>query len=280
MITGTTTATTISVLLPTLKASALASFTDVGPTRQLIANYAMPNGQLVLPNYGTLSVAALTEGVPIGTTQQMALTSGTLTAVKYGAKVFLSDEAVDRALKGGNEDLVAEAGRELGMAIGTQVDTLLVGLFDGFSNATGSAGTELTVAEFGKAIAKLRKQMAPQPYACVLHPYQAYNLMADLKVPSTSAARNLEQITARDFFEGYVLGVPVYTSANITVDGLDDAKGGMFNRDAIAFGVEKDITVEAEREIGTGWNIAATMRFAYVERKDDYGVKMLYDAAL
>lgn len=280
MANGTTTASTISALLPTLKAQALLSFTDTGPTRQLVANYDMPNGQLVLPNYGTISVAALTEGVPIGTTQQLALTSSTLTAVKYGAKVFLSDEAVDRATKGGNEDLVAEAGRELGMSLGTQVDTLLTGLFDGFSTSKGSAGTELTVAEFGKAIAALKYNQAPAPYAAVLHPYQAYNLFADLKVPSTSAARNLEQVTARPFFEGYVLGIPVYTSANIVVDGSDDAKGGMFNRDAIAFGVEQDIKIESERELGTGWYIAATMRFAYIERKDLYGVEMLYDAAI
>ncbi len=280
MATGNTTSSTISPLLPTLKAAALASFMDTGPTRQLVANYDMTNGSLVLPNYGTLSVAALTEGVPIGSVQQMSIGSATLSAVKYGAKVFLTDEAIERALRSGNEDLIAEAGRELGMAIGAQVDTLLVALFDGFSNSVGLAGTSLSVAEFGKAISTLRANNAPQPYYAVLHPHQAYDLFVDLKVPSTSAARNLEQVTARPFFEGYCLGVPVYTSANLTVDGSGDAKGGMFNRDAIAFGIEKDISIEEEREIGTGWYVAATMRFAYVERKDTYGVELYYDATL
>lgn len=280
MATGNTTSTVISSLLPTLKAAALRAFSDTGPTKQLVANYEMLNGSLVLPNYGTVSVSALTEGAPIGSVQQLSLSSATLSAVKYGAKVFLTDEALDRASRSGNEDLIAEAGYELGQAIGVQVDTLLVSLFDGFSTAVGSAGTELTVAEFGKAITALRTNNAPTPYAAVLHPKQAYNLFADLKVPSTSAARSLEQVTARPFFEGYVLGVPVYTSSNISVDASDDAKGAMFNRDAIAFGLEQDVRIETERELGTGWYVAATMRFAYVERKDLYGVEMLYDAAL
>lgn len=280
MATGTTTASDVSSILPTFLARALVASQEVGPMRNLVQNYEMQGGTLSLPEIGSLDVAALTEGVEIGSTQKLSTSAVTLTSGKYGGKALLTDEAINRA-KAGNYDLANEVAVAFGTSYGNTIDEALVDLFSGFSVGCGTAGTELTVAEFGKAPAKLKVAKAPAPYVCVLHPYQAYNLFKDLKVPDSSKGfpANFDNVL-RPFFESSLFNIPVFTDFNIDIDGSDDAYGAMFNPMALALGIENEMVVEQERVPGVGWNIVAWGRFAVVERKDAYGVYMLYDSAL
>jgi hypothetical protein len=275
-----TTYSDIQALVPSFVAFALTASRETGPMRNLVQTYQMQSGTLTLPETGTVNVAAMTEGVPLSTFTTLNVGSVTLTSGKYGGAVSISDEAVNRA-KAGNFDIIKEAATGLGTAFGIEIDKALVGLFAGLSNTVGSAGTELTVAEYGKALAKLRKNNVPTPYYCVLHPYQAYNLFKDLKAPDSSKGfpAGLDNAT-RPFFEQTLFNVPIFTDGNIVADANDDAHGAMFNPLCFALGIENELQVEVKRIESMGWEIYAWGRFAVAERKDAYGVGMFYDAAL
>lgn len=283
----TVSASDVSSLLPTLVAQALVSSREVGPMVNIVPRYTMNQGTLTLPEVGSLSVSALTEGVAINTSKKATVSGATLTAGKWGGGALITDEAFERA-KAGNFDLLNEYGVGFGIAYGQEIDKALVDLFSGLDTHIGTAGTELTLAELLKAPFKLRAAKIPGPFFGVLHPNQAYNLMKDIVAPDSTkgfpyaeslAAMGVDLNKAEPYFLRNFGGVPFYQDPFITVDGSDDAYGACFNPMALAFGVEKDMLIETEREIGVGWNVVVTGRWAVVERKGTYGTGMLYDAA-
>lgn len=280
------TASDVSALLPTLVAQALVSSREVGPMVNLVPRYQMDQGTLTLPNVGTLSVSALTEGVEVGLNKSATIGSATLTAGKWGGGAVLSDEAVRRALNG-NFDLLNEYAVGFGVAYGQEIDGALVDLFSGLDTHIGTAGTELTLALAMQAPFKLRAAKIPGPFFMVLHPNQGYNLVKDMVAPGTMTAPMVESLNAlgvdlngaKPYWLRDVIGVPCYYDPFIDVDGSDDAYGACFNPMALAYGVEKDMTIETERVIGVGWKVVITGNWAVVERKGTYGTGMLYDAA-
>lgn len=279
-------ASDVSSLLPTLVAQALVSSREVGPMVNLIPRYTMDQGTLTLPNVGTLSVSALTEGVKINTSKSATISGATLTAGKWGGGACLSDECVERAMKG-NFDMLNEYGVGFGVAYGQEIDGALVDLFSGLDTHIGTAGTELTLALCMSAPFKLRAAKIPGPYFTVLHPNQAYNLVKDMIAPGTMVAPMVESLNAlgvnvsgaAPYWVRDVAGTPIYMDPFIDVDTSDDAYGACFNPLAFAYGVEKEMQIEVEREIGVGWNVVVSGRWAVVERKGTYGTGMLYDAA-
>src|SRR5574343_2033391 len=121
----------INDLLPTIIANAVEHFETMPVAMNLIDNYPMAGNTLQIPTGDdTVSVYAMTEGVPMGTAQQMTTGNATITAAKYGAKVRITDEALkDARATGKVEYLTSRAGRELGIKLGKQANSLVTALF-------------------------------------------------------------------------------------------------------------------------------------------------------
>jgi hypothetical protein len=155
-------------------------------------------------------------------------------------------------------------------------------LFDGFSTALGGAGTEITVADIFKAAATLRNNKAQGDIFAVVHPFQAYQLKANLTNtfanPNGGDAQNTAMVNS---YVGTIAGVDIYESSNITVDGSDDAKGAVFSREALAIAMKRDFQIETQRDASLrAFELNATAVYGVGELDDTYGVEMLFDSAL
>ena len=229
-----------------------------------------------VPKYPAITAAALTEGTDMSSTT-VSTSSVSITVGEVGAQVVLTDLA---AMGAGNP--AEELGTVLGNAIATKMDVDLIALFDGFSTALGAAGQEITVADLFKAAATLRNAKAQGEIFAVVNPFQAYQLKANLTNtfanPNGGDAQNTAMVNA---YVGTIAGIDVYESANVSVDGNDDAKGAVFSREALAIAMKRDFQIEAQRDASLrAFELNATAIYGVGELDDSYGVEMLFDAAI
>jgi N4-gp56 family major capsid protein len=229
-----------------------------------------------VPKYPAIAAADLTEGTDMSATE-VSTSSVTIDVSEVGAQVVLTDMA---AFGAGNP--AAELGTVLGNAIATKMDQDLIALFDGFSTSLGATTQEITVADIFNAAARLKASKAPGQYSAVLHPYQAYQLKANMT--NTFANPNggdLQNEAMRTGFIGTVAGVNIYESANVTVDGSGDSKGAVFAPEAIAIAMKRDFNIETERNASLrAFELNATAVYGVGELDDSYGVEMYFDAGL
>ena len=240
-------------------------------------NIAGQAGKTVqIPKYPAITAAALDEGTAPADTD-VSTSSVTVTCAEVGNSVLLTDLA---AMGAGNP--ADELGTVLGNAIATKIDSDLIALFSGFSGALGSAGSEITVADLFKAAATLRANKVTGSMAAVVHPFQAYQLKAGLT--NTFANPNggdLQNEAMRNGYVGSIAGIDVYESANVAVDGSDDAVAAVFAPEALAIALKSEFNLETQRNATRrGTELVATAVYGVAELDDSYGVKITADAAL
>lgn len=274
-----TTSSTLDDLFVNIIAQARFTAEEESLMRNLVTVYnieAEAGMTVQVPKYPSIAAAGLTEGTDMSSTT-VSTSSVSITAGEVGAQVFLTDIAARGA---GNP--ADELGTVLGNAIATKMDKDIIALFDGFSTSLGAAAQEITAADIFKAAATLRANKAPGQYVAVLHPYQAYQLKANLT--NTFANPNggmVQNAVMERSFIGSLAGVDIYESANITVDGSDDAKGAVFAPEAMAVAMVQDFKLEPERDASNrGFELNATAVYGVGELDDSYGVEMLFDAAI
>tara|TARA_R100001460_G_scaffold94218_2_gene136254 strand:- start:565 stop:1398 length:834 start_codon:yes stop_codon:yes gene_type:complete len=274
-----TTSTTLDDLFANIIMQARFTAEENSLMAGLITRYDIGNvagTTIQVPKYPAVTAADLTEGTDMSSST--VSTSGVTVSVgEVGAQVLLTDMA---AMGAGNP--AQELGTVLGNSIATKMDKDIIALFDGFSTSLGGAGTEITVADLFKAAATLRSAKATGPVYAVVHPFHAYQLSANLT--NTFANPNggdLQNEAMRNGFVGSIGGIEVYQSANITVDGSDDAKGCVFTREAMCIAMKRDFNLETERDASNrAFELNATAVYGVGELDDSFGVEMLFDAAL
>lgn len=274
-----TTSSTLDDLFVNIIAQARFTAEEQSLMRNLVTVYnieAQAGTTVQVPKYPAIAAAGLVEGTDM-TSTTVSTSSVSISVGEVGAQVFLTDMATMGA---GNP--ADELGTVLGNAIATKMDKDLIALFDGFSGALGAAGSEVTAADIFKAAAMLRTAKAPGQYVAVLHPYQAYQLKANLT--NTFANPNAGEVqneVMRRSFIGSLAGIDIYESANIAIDGSDDAKGAVFAPGALALAMKKDFDLEPERDASNrGFELNATAVYGVGELDDAYGVEMLFDSAI
>jgi len=274
-----TTSTTLDDLFSDIIAAARFTAEEESLMMGLVTMYNIGGeaGKTIqVPKYPAVTAADLTEGTDL-TSTTVSTSSVDITVGEVGAQVVLTDLA---AMGAGNP--AEELGTVLGNSIATKIDSDLIALFDGFSTSLGAAAQEITVADLFKAAATLRTNKAQGEIFAVVHPYQAYQLKANLTNtfanPNGGDAQNTAMVNA---YVGTIAGIDVYESANITIDGNDDAKGAVFSREALAIAMKRDFQIEAQRDASLrAFELNATAIYGVGELDDSYGVEMLFDAAL
>ena len=276
------TTTSLNDLLPSIVAEAMFVANERSIMRGLVKNYSIPAGSgktITVPRYPVASAATITEGNEV--TDSTVSTDGvTLTVTTAGIRTLVTDLA--RASAASN--VVADVGRLFGEAIAKKMDQDLLALFSGFSTGVGDASTALSAATIAKAVATLRANAVPgDALACVVHPYVAYDLKANLT--NTFVNPNAGVVQNEAMAVGYVgtlFGVPVFESANIADTGTaGDYVGAVFHRDALGLAMIGDINIETQRRASyLGDDIVASAHYAVGELYDTYGVKITADSSL
>ena len=274
-----TTSSTLDDLFANIIAQARFTAEEQSLMLGLVPQYeigAQAGKTIQVPKYPAIAAADLTEGTDM-TSTTVSTSSVSITVGEVGAQVLLTDLA---AMGAGNP--ADELGTVLGNAIATKMDKDLIALFDGFSASIGAAGAEITVADIFKAAATLRANKVTGVINAVVHPYQAYALKANLT--NTFANPNggdLQNEAMRNGYVGTIAGVNIYESANVSIDGSDDAKGAVFAPEALAIAMKRDFQIEPERDASNrAFELNATAIYGVGELDDSFGVEVLSDAAL
>ena len=274
-----TTSSTLDDLFANIIAQARFTAEEQSLMMGLVTQYNIANeaGKTVqIPKYPAIAAADLTEGTDMSSTT-VSTSSVSVTVGEVGAQVVLTDMA---AFGAGNP--AVELGTVLGNAIATKIDTDLLSLFSGFSAGLGGAGTEITVADLFKAQATLRANKVTGNLAAVLHPFQAYQIKAGLTNtfvnPNGGDAQNAAMING---YVGTIAGIDIYESANVAVDGNDDAVAAVFAPEALAIAMKRDFGIESQRDASLrAFELNATAAYGVAELDDSFGVKITADAAL
>lgn len=203
----------------------------------------------------------------------------TLTPSEVGAQYLITDQRAESDPFGVQQ----AAAVELGQAIATKIETDLVGDFGSFTGGTvGAAGSAMTWGRFFAAAAQLRAQKAPGPVYAVLHPYHWHDLASEASIAGTNFnAPQFGDEVMRNRFVGMAAGVMIFESANIPVDGSDDAISGLFTPMALALDVRRAPRIEDERDASrraTELNLSAV--YAHGVWRPKFGVKMIADASI
>jgi len=276
------TTTTLNDLLPAITAEAMFVASERSIMRGLVKNYSIPAGQgktITVPRYPVQTAASLTEGNEVSDTN-VSTDGVTLTVGTVAIRTLVTD--LIRASAASN--VVADLGRLFGEAIAKKMDQDLMALFSGFSTGVGGASTAMSASLVANAVARLRANAVPSDaLACVVHPYVAYDLKANLT--NTFANPNAGIIQNEAMAVGYVgtlFGVPVFESSNIADTGTaGDYVGAVFHRDALGLAMIGDINIETQRRASyVGDDIVASAHYAVGELYDGYGVKITADSSL
>ena len=204
---------------------------------------------------------------------------GTLTPAEVIAQFILTDANIESD----PDNARNQAAQELGEAAAKKVDTDLLTVFSSFTVDTGTANSAFSSTIMADAISRLRAAYAPTgALRAVLHPYHWHDVFIETGVPAATYANKDEMTTQalRDYWMANYLGVPVYTSANIGVDGNDDAISAVFAPQAIALDIRRAYRVEPERDASLrAWELNATMVYAVgLGERPTWGVKITADA--
>lgn len=201
----------------------------------------------------------------------------TLSPGEIMAQSILTDRRIDTDPDEARQD----ASTELGNSIATKIDKDLCTTFTSFTAGKGSAGNSLSIAKCAAALSKLRTNNVPNPIYVVLHPYGWHDVWTELGQPAANQALlgDLANEALKAFFVGQMLAAKWFTSANIAIDGSDDAVGAAFHPDALAFDSRKSPTLEPDRDPSLrAWELNISAGYAYGVRRNAFGVKLTHDA--
>jgi N4-gp56 family major capsid protein len=278
---GSTTST-LNDLLPAITAEAMFVANERSIMRGLVKNYSIPAGSgktITVPIYPTQSAAAVTEGDEVSNTA-VSTNGVTLTVATVAIRTIITD--LVRASAASN--VVADMGRLFGEAIAKKMDQDLLALFGGFSVGVGGASTAMSAALVAQAVARLRANAVPSDaLACVVNPYVAYDLKANLTNTFANPNAGIVQNEAMSMgYVGTLFGVPVFESSNIADTGTaGDYVGAVFHRDALGLAMIGDISIETQRRASfVGDDIVASAHYGVGELYDGYGVKITADSSL
>ena len=208
-----------------------------------------------------------------------AASSGTLTPAVYGQMI----ELTNRRLRAEPGRAMREAGVHLGNTLASAVDTQLAGLFSTLTAGTvGTAGGTLTWANVFLAQANIRSKKVAGPYTCVLHPVQWYYLTSAASgVPTLMQSEAIKDSVVGTFYQASFGGIDFFVDANITSGTA--AVGAMFAREAMVLDIRQPFKIEpqyfAKISGNGGWELNASMEYAYGLYRPTYGATMIGTSA-
>lgn len=267
MASGYTTTDALADSLPTVISSARQVREFEGVMPQLVDKVTLGEGIGLSWNEVTLAqltAQTITETTELDNPQQMSDTMLTITPTVIGIETLLTDRVAARISK----NAFAKTGGLVQNAIQRKKDEDGLTMLDGATTALCGAGSTLTsghIAAGAYRITSNATEPGMKPIRCVLHGYQLKDIYDELVAGVGTYVVN-EGPTARVFQSGFTLpiaGAEVYEDGNITISSsTDDAKGGVFAKEAIVLVQGRAPRVETERkQIGGG----ATAFFHYDE---------------
>lgn len=283
------TSVTLNDLLPTIVQEAMFVANERSIMRGLVKNYTLGAAQgktVQVPIYPVQTAAALTEG------DDFSITAVSTDVATFNiGQVGIATMVTDLALNASASNVVADLGRLFGEAVAKKMDQDLMAQFANFTtNTIGSSSTTITAALVMQGITKLKNQgISTDGVVCVLHPSVAYDLKAALTsqgntVFTGGAYGDVANEAMRMGYVGQLFGVTVFESSNaplIAGGSAGDYQGAIFHRDALGFGLMRDISIETQRRArAIGTDVVCSAMYGVGTVYEQYGVSAVFDSTI
>jgi len=217
-----------------------------------------------------LTAQTVTETTVLDNPQQMSDSLMTITPTVTGIQTLITDRVASRL----NPKAYAQLGSLAQNAIQRKKDEDGLTVLDGATTSLPGAGNTLTSGHIASAVYRISSNTTEPgnpPYRCVLHGFQLKDIFDEI-VQGIGTYNVPEGLTARVFAEGFrgqIANAQLYEDGNISIDGNDDAKGGVFAQEAIILvqgRAPRTATVRRE-DIGGGSTVVYLYdEYAYGER--------------
>lgn len=199
-----------------------------------------------------------------------------LTPNLFAAQFYLSD----RRIRSDAFNVAQDAMRELGSGAASHVQLALTSKFSSLTGGTvGAAGGTATWGQLFAAVAKLKQQLAPEPYVGVLQIGQWYHLGTAV-VPAGAVAggnaQDLSNAVVNRWFVGRFYNTDWYVTADVATGTA--AVGAVFSRDALAYDERDGFNIRSQRDEsrgGGGYELNASMDYAVGVWRPNYGVQVV-----
>ncbi len=206
---------------------------------------------------GKLTAQTITELTDLQNYQQMADTKFTITPTMIGCATVITDKVRNRLSK----QVLAKMGALVQNAMQRKKDEDLLVMLDGFTSLAGAGVTLHSgyISAAKTAITSNATEMGKPPIRCVLHGFQIHDLFGEATagVGTYPIGEGMTATIFREGFAGRINGAEIFEDGNITIDSSDDAKGGVFARDAIVLveGTEIKILHDRKNNLGGGADV-------------------------
>ena len=224
-----------------------------------------------------LTAQLVTESQELDNPQQLDDTLLTITPSVVGIETIITDRVAHRISK---VSFRAAGGLDQ-KAVERKKDEDGITVLDGATTSLGGAGTTGTSGHIFAAIARIQgnaTEGGEPPFALVAHGFQLKDIQDEILsgVGTYNVDTGLTQEVFQQGLMGFIGGAQVYPDGNITIDSSDDAKGGIFARNAIVLVQGRSPWTDTERkQIGGGATAVFTYdEYAYGERS---GGNWLYE---
>lgn len=219
-----------------------------------------------------------------GTLQAPEETHVNLPINKYKHVAFLIEDITAKQSK---YNIFSEYTQKAGYALRKQLDTDVLNLVTGFSQAVSSYNSTITAQNLLDANKTLNQNDVPMADRCwLVHPETLSELLAIdnfTKYDATGYAGNIAEgrvggnsgaLKNENGLVGMLYGSPVYMTTQVPKTGNNTSNLYM-HKEALALAVQKEVKVETSREnLYQGDLCMATILYGVVERRDNAGVEV------
>lgn len=284
------TSVTLNDLLPTIVQEAMFVAQERSIMRNLVKNYSLAPTQgktIQVPIYPVQTAASVTEGNEVDNTA-VSTDVASFSVAQVGIRTLVTDLALNASAS----NVVADLGQLFGNAIAKKIDQDLMAHFESFTtNVIGSTSTTITAALVMQGLTKLKNAGVPTDgIVAVLHPSIAYDLKAALTAQGNAAFTggaygDVANEAMRQGYVGTLFGMQIFESANCPLNGsggaAGDYTGAIFHRDALGFGLMRDITIETQRRASyLGTDVVASALYGTGVVYEGYGVCAQFDSTI
>src|SRR3990167_4831702 len=253
------------------------------PCVNLIEHFRLGKGEksITVPKVGQMTAASLTDGVDLVDSEDIGMTTVSLTTGEVGLKVILTDKLVRQE----NEDMFRVVGKQMGDAVARKKDTDVIALYTALNSGTtlGVAAATLTLPNLSACIAFAKANKFPSPVVIVHHPNAIFGVAQNSSmIPSLNnpLPKGFSEDLLRDFYKFVVNQVAVFEDGNIAADGSGDGIGAIFSREAMAYVESVGFNTERQRDASLrATELVVTADYGVFELDDGYGAPMTYDIA-
>ena len=271
--------------LPSVIAEARLVREYAGKMPQLVERHRLAEGSgLTWDEIRLEQLAAMniTETTVLDNGQLLSDTLFSVTPAQVGVLTIITKRTMARVSK----NVIGKVGGLAMNAMQRKKDEDGLTMLDGFSTSQPGAGATLqhgVISSFVNRISGNTTEPSYEPVYAILHPFQVKDLQDEIEagLGTYTVPAGLSEQFYRMGFKGSVSNAEVYIDGNITIDSSDDAKGGVFSRDALV--LVEGMSLRPYNEFDPAYGGGADKVFiydeyAFGERRDLWGYEVYSDA--